>query len=167
MSRTISNTDDVIDSRDVIARIEELEEERAALAETLEEAEAEMVEAVEDNNGEDADEDTEADSVAAEKAAGDALQQLAEWDASDEAEELATLKKFADEAEGYAEDWRHGSTLVRESYFGEYCKDLCEDIGDLPKGLPGYIVIDWDATAHNLKADYTEAEFDGVTYLVR
>jgi hypothetical protein len=33
--------------------------------------------------------------------------------------------------------------------------------------LPDWIVIDWDATADNLKVDYTEVEFDGVTYLVR
>jgi len=32
MSDTISNSDDIIDSRDVIARIGELEDERAGLA---------------------------------------------------------------------------------------------------------------------------------------
>lgn len=37
-TREISNSDDVIDSRDVIARIEELDDERSALAETLAEA---------------------------------------------------------------------------------------------------------------------------------
>jgi hypothetical protein len=45
-------------------------------------------------------------------------------------------------------------------------RDL-EDVGDLPRGIPSYIVIDWAATADNLKVDYTEVDFDGVTYLVR
>ena len=37
MSNAPSNTDDVIDSRDIIARIEELTDERATLAEQCEE----------------------------------------------------------------------------------------------------------------------------------
>lgn len=81
--------------------------------------------------------------------------------------ELAALKSLAEQAEGYAADWHHGETLIRESYFTEYAQELCEDIGDLPKDLPHYIVIDWEATADNLKFDYTEVNFDGVAYLVR
>lgn len=38
MSREISNSDDIINSRDVIARLEELSEERERLADALEEA---------------------------------------------------------------------------------------------------------------------------------
>lgn len=167
MTREISNTDSILDSRDIIARIEELEEERAALAEALEEAESEMVDAVEENNGEDADEDTAESVKDTTKAADEAAKALAEWDANTEAEELAILKAFADEAEGYADDWKHGATLIRESYFTEYCQEMVQDIGDLPKDIPSYIEIDWKATARNLRMDYTEAEFDGVTYLVR
>jgi hypothetical protein len=49
----------------------------------------------------------------------------------------------------------------------DYCQELLEDIGDIPKGLPGYIVIDWEATAENLKADYSTVDFDGQTYYYR
>ncbi len=141
MVRDVSNSNDVIDSRDVIKRIEELESERADLVTAAEEAKAE-------GNDE------------------DALRALQEWD-EDEGEDLKALKSFAEEAEGYCEDWCHGATLIRESYFVAYCQELVEDIGDLPKGMPTYLVIDWDATADNLKADYTEVDFDGATYLVR
>jgi hypothetical protein len=40
-------------------------------------------------------------------------------------------------------------------------------IGDMPKEIPSYIVIDWDATAENIQADYTSVDFDGVTYWIR
>jgi len=128
LTKTLDNGQDVIDSRDVIARIEELTDERDAL---------------------DGDED-----------------KLAEFDESDEGEELKALKSLAEDAEGYAPDWNYGAALIRESYFVEYCQELLEDIGDLPKNLPHYIAIDWEKTAENIKVDYTEVDFDGVTYLV-
>lgn len=81
-------------------------------------------------------------------------------------EEYNILKAFASELEGYG-DWKDGETLIRESYFEDYCKELCEDIGAIPKDFPGFIEIDWEATANNLRVDYTEAELDGVTYLMR
>lgn len=121
---TISNMDDVIDSRDVIARIEELE-------------------------------GLIADEAIADVKRGAAL------------EELRPLKALAAEGENYAPDWEYGAALIRESYFTDYAKELLEDCGDLPRGLPHYIAIDWEATARNIKVDYTEVEFDGVTYLIR
>ena len=149
-TRTVSNSDHVIDSRDVIARVEELQSKHDA----VEEAKAERA----DMNNASAEELAEAD-----EAIEDAE---ADFD-EDEQAELATLKSLAEEAEGYSSDWSYGSTLIRESYFAEYCQEMLEDIGDLPKDLPSYIAIDWDATADNLRVDYTEVEFDGVTYLIR
>lgn len=134
MTINISSTHDVIDSRDVIARIEELETER------------DEFEHDEDGNR------TESDWTEANP---------------DEAAELKALKELADDASSYAGDWNYGATLIRESYFTEYCEELVKDIGDLPRGLPGYLAIDWEATAENLKVDYTSVEFDGVTYYVR
>lgn len=142
MKNAPTNTDDIIDSRDVIERIEELEAERSELGDALHDA----------------------TTVRAKRAAKKALDA---WNASDEARELKALVALASEAEGYAADWKHGECLIRESYFTEYCEQLLEDIGDLPKDIPNYIVIDWEATARNLKVDYTEVDFDGVTYLIR
>lgn len=147
MTSEISNTDDVIDSRDVIARIEELQE----LHDALEEAEKERA----DCGNCTAEELAELD--AAVEAAQDAFP-------DDEASELAALKSLADEAEGYAGDWKYGATLIHESYFVEYCRELVSDIGDMPREIPAYIEIDWDKTAENLKVDYTEVDFDGETY---
>jgi hypothetical protein len=126
MTTTIENTDDIIDSRDVIERIEALEEARESMANAVE-----------------------------------------HWPGSEESEELATLTALADEASQYSEDWRYGSTLIRRSYFVDYCKEMLEDCGELPKNLPSYIEIDWKATARNLEVDYTPVDFGGVEYLIR
>lgn len=115
----ISNIDDIIDSRDVIARIEDLESD------------------IEHGQNE-----------------------------SGDVEELKSLKTLAEECEDYS-DWKHGETLIRDSYFTDYCKEMLEDMGSLPKDLPNFIVIDWEATADNLKADYTYVDYAGVEYWIR
>jgi hypothetical protein len=141
MSRhEINNSDDVIDSRDVIARIEELESDLETERELL------------------ADHPAEPDTPAREFR----LSNIAEYEA-----ELTALKALQAEAEGYCPDWTYGATLIRDSYFTEYARELVSDIGDLPKEIPHYIEIDWEATARNIRMDYTAVEFDGVTYWVR
>jgi len=154
---TVDNTQDVLDSRDIIERIEELESEQDELKELFEEAKAARKEP-------DTDDPELIASLNADIANSE--MNLMRWNGKNW-DELKALKKLAEEAEGYAPDWKHGETLIRESYFTEYCKELLEDIGDLPKGLPWYIAIDWEETADNLRIDYTEVEFDGVTYLIR
>lgn len=135
MANEITNSDDIIDSRDVIARIEELQADRDG-----------FVIGAPDGT---------------ETAAPD---QWAE-EYPDDAAELEALEALASEAEDYAPDWTCGACLIRESYFEEYMDDMLEDIGELPKNLPPYltITVDYDA----LRMDYTEVDFDGVTYLVR
>jgi len=86
--------------------------------------------------------------------------------------ECDLLAELLDDIKGYGGDehWRgdwYPVTLIRDSYFATAMQELCEDIGALPKDLPCYIVIDWEATARNLRVDYTSVEFDGVTYWYR
>ncbi len=90
------------------------------------------------------------------------------WDESD-LEELKALKAVQNEAKDYAPDWSYGEALIRESYWVEYCEELCKDIGDLPEKLPWYIEnhIDWDGVAEEIKMDYAEVDFDGITYFIR
>lgn len=106
----------------------------------------------------------------------DVIERIAEltrgWESGelddDEAHELATLRALADEGERYAEDWRHGATLISENYFTEYAQELAEDIGVLDRDArwPANH-IDWEAAANELKIDYNEVDYDGVTYYVR
>lgn len=179
-----STSDQVIDSRDVIERIEELESEKEALTDAVETAQEawEETRAALDDARDDARHAHEGETQAvldeavkderkafddATKVLDDAKAALLEWEQGDEGQELKALLALQDEAEGYAPDWRYGEALIREDYFVEYCQELVSDIGDLPRGIPNYLVIDWDKTADNLKVDYTEVDFDGTTYLVR
>ena len=141
MTNTIDNTEDFIDSRDIIERIEELESELQDLESEIDDTNVEI---------------------------DQAKQELEDWKESN-LEELETLKSLAEKSSCFAPDWEYGATLIRESYFTEYCEDLCKDIGDIPSELPWYISnhIDWDGVAHEIKMDYTEVDFDGVSYFIR
>lgn len=150
MTTELDNTQDVIDSRDVIARIAELQE----LADAVSEAKAELAGLEDETSAEYAE--AEAELATAEAGFDEELQ-----------DELATLTALAEEAEGYAADWKYGETLIRDSYFRDYCIEMLEDCGEIPKNLPSYIEIDWEATARNIQVDYTSVDFDGVTYWIR
>lgn len=144
MANTIDNFDDVIDSRDVIARIEELTDE-------LETARA-------DQGGE--SESFEHWCSAVLRDAGELYY--------DECAELKTLKALADEASGYAADWQHGETLIRDSYFKDYAMELADDIGAIDNNASWPLTcIDWGQAARELQMDYTSVDFDGVTYWIR
>jgi len=152
MANTISNSDDTIDSRDIIERIEELEGERDALQSDYDEK---LAGVTEDSPIENHDTMIEARDA------------LAAWDASDEAEELRTLKALAEEAEGYCLDWTYGAQLIRESHFEQAMDEMVDDCYSIPKELANlpWIKISYDYEM--LKQDYTEVDFDGVAYFVR
>jgi hypothetical protein len=91
-----------------------------------------------------------------------------------EENELSDLQALLDELEGNGgdEQWRgnwYPITLINESYFTEYSKELLNDCGDLPKDLPWYIEsnIDWDGVAQDLKVDYSEVTYNEETYYYR
>lgn len=64
-------------------------------------------------------------------------------------------------------EWYDGNALILESYWIDYVQDLLEDCGDLPRDIPWYIVIDWEATAENIAVDYSTCEYQGNTYYYR
>lgn len=141
MTKTIDNSEDIIDSRDVIARIEELEGELADLVGDV---------PMSDSTAEQAE----------------AIEALGRWK-DDYGDELDQLKALAEQGEGYG-DWEYGETLIRESYFEDYAQDLAYDLGAVKKDSqwPNNH-IDWAAAANELKIDYTELDFGGVSYLMR
>lgn len=160
MNRNISNTDNVIDSRDVIARIEELESELTDLMEA--------VSALRDESGALLYDANDPESLSTQSALLDeALAYLADWKEEYDGE-LKALKDLQDDAEGYAPDWHHGATLINESYFETYAQELAEDIGSVKQGMEWpYNHIDWEAAADELLGDYTSVDFDGTTFYVR
>ena len=143
----VSNRQDVLDVRDIIERFEELDKERELLADAI--------------PGE-GDEDTDAEIK---------VEALKEWD-EDNGDEWKTLKALLEELNGdggdhqWKGDW-YPVTLIRDTYFVDAMRDLVQEIGDLPKNIPGYLAIDWEQTADNLRADYSSVEYDDVTYWYR
>lgn len=82
-------------------------------------------------------------------------------------DEYLALRAFCADGAVNVVDWYFGATLIADSYFTEYAKDMVSDIGDLPNEIPSYLVIDWEETAHNLKGDYVKLTYNGVTYWSR
>lgn len=90
----------------------------------------------------------------------------------EEREELQTLLAILEDLKGCGgdEQWRgdwYPITLIRESYFTDYVQELLEDCGEIPRDLPHYIHIDWEATARDVMVDYSTVTIDGVDYLYR
>ena len=152
--------DDIIDTRDIIARIEELEVEREQLHDHVDACE----EAYSHHDGDDTRSTPEWDDLK------EARAQLQEWRQSEEAAELAQLVALMEELKGYGgdEQWRgdwYPLTLIRDSYFEQYMDQLIDDIGDIPRDLPAYVRVELDYTM--LQQDYTSVEIDGVDYWYR
>lgn len=86
----------------------------------------------------------------------------------DEGAELRALLDLAAQGEDYASDWNYGETLIRDSYFVEYAQELAESCGMVDNDVTWPMNhIDWQAAADQLQEDYTEVDFDGVTYWIR
>ena len=92
-----------------------------------------------------------------------------DWD-QDEGEELDLLLKLQDEANG-SSDWPYGETLINRDHWVEYCEDLVEELGYLgdAKDLPWWITsnINWQGVADDLEADYFSVNFGDEEYLIR
>lgn len=129
---SISNYDDVIDTRDIIERIEELENDLETAWNEIDHTQYLI-----------------------------SKEELCERDF----EELEALKSIAEEAEKYCDDWQYGAQLIRESYFEIYMDEMIADCYELPEDLPFWMTVVYDYEA--LKQDYTEIDFDGVTYYIR
>lgn len=97
-------------------------------------------------------------------------EQMSDKTAADE--ELQSLLSLMDELKGQGgdEQWRgdwYPVSLIHEDYFVDAMRQLMEDIGDIPHRFPSYIVIDWEATAENLRVDYSSVDIEGHTYWFR
>lgn len=161
MARTISisNTDDIIDLRDVIERVEELEDELTA----RHEAGGFM------SDFDDWILNSRDNSDPIHAAFGDEGLSV-----QTDIEDLYKFRALLDEckAAGWGdEQWRgdwYPVTLIRDSYFQDYAQEFAEDCGTLTKGDTWpYTCIDWEQAARELQMDYTSVEFDGVTYYTR
>ena len=161
ITTTIMNDQDIIDSRDIINRLEELEGELLACFNEQQETECFTV-------SDESEEIYQASSVA------DRLfQNWLEDCRIEEAEEYKSLAELADQGQSESSDWIHGETLIRRSYFVDYTEELINDCYEMPKQMHSgdwpfrHMTIDYEAAAKELEQDYASIDFDGVEYLIR
>ncbi len=152
MENNLKIGSDIIDVRDIIGRVEALEDELLAVFN-----EQQVIE------GDDTETDDPLDG---------AFREWCKATVHEDAAEYLALCEILDDlcGNGGDEQWRgkwFPVTLISEDYFTEYAKDLVQAIGDLPRDIPSYLEIDWDATAENIKVDYSTVEIDGDTYYYR
>lgn len=142
MTNTISNLDDTIDVRDIIARVEELREERDDLQTALDGGSQEDVNA------------------------------LAEWetDNAEELAELESLLDDLNGMGGdeqWEGDW-YPVTLIRDSYFQDYAQELAEECCMIDTNAKWPMTcIDWEKAARELQWGYSSVAVNGVTYWTR
>ena len=141
---TLNLSADVIDVRDIIARVEELESER--------------------DNFTAPNRDGYQTSIGADEI----------WaiENAEEAEELKSLQAILSDLAGYGGDehWRgdwYPATLISEKYFEDHARELLEDCGTIPKDLPWFVAIDWETTAQNIQGDYTSVDVGSTVYWYR
>ena len=90
----------------------------------------------------------------------------------EESAELTDLKSFLHEAMQYNSDADEGETIIAESYFVDYIKELIDDCYDLPAELTSgewpyrHITINYEAAAEEAKADYAELTFRGRNFYI-
>lgn len=147
--RDISIGDNILDSRDVIKKYEELNDELEALMQAVEDAYQTW-----DNNREDLE------LLAALKDSVVNMQDWSDWD------DYKNWKEFCEQGESLS-DWTYGETLILDDYFTRYAQELADDIGAVrAEGWPNDC-IDWEQATDQLKMDYTAIEIDGTTYWAR
>jgi len=138
--RDVGNMEDVLNTSDIEERIEELEAES------------------ESDYDEYVDERIDCEETA---------KNYDDWYEENKINELDILKTLYQDCLDTSCDTPYGEILIRYSYFSEYTQDLCEDCGYIANDFPSWIEIDWDATAENVKQDYTIVDFDGIDYYMR
>ena len=160
-----------LDTRDLYERKQELESLRDALNEALaKQAEAQSTLADFDPDRPDVAPDDEARherKAELESALTDAESEVESakvYFGDEEIEELEELETLENEIS----EFRHGETMVPESDFEDYARQLAEDIGAISDDARWPCTcIDWERAADELRMDYSEVEYQGTTYLVR
>ena len=91
----------------------------------------------------------------------------------EESAELTDLKSFLHEAMQYNSDADDGETIIAESYFMDYIKEIIYDCYPLPAELTSggwpyrHMTINYEAAAEEARADYAELTFRGRNFYIQ
>jgi hypothetical protein len=166
--------DNTIDSRDIIAKHEELQDEFDSLVEDLNNAKEDFEDFLKlaDEELKEDNEDFEYRCKSFRDAIEDAQESLDQFNQSFDKDELDTLTEIISQGED-SSDWSHGETLIKESYFTQYIEELVNDCYEMPSEFTDgkwpwtHMSMNWEEAADEAKADYNEICVDGETYLIR
>lgn len=153
-TKAIDGTEQVYDSRDIIERIEYLEQSG------IDSDESTRLEELSKRGDLTDDEASEREGLEAR-----ALD-------SDDAAELDALRTLADECEGYA-DWKYGEQLIAVDYFVSYIEELINDCYEMPKDMNSgewpwrHMSIDYAAAAKDAEQDYALVTLMGRDFFIR
>lgn len=139
MSTSFNNQDDTIDSRDIIARIEELENELEELQEDPNTEYLETCEAVK------------------------------KWHESDAGIELKELQALAAECEGYSDWQHGETLIRQDyfvQYITELIGD-CYELPKMEGWPMQYLTMDYEAAAEAAEQDYALVSFGDQDYFIR
>jgi hypothetical protein len=137
---------EMLDSRDIIERLEELTEHFEALHE----------------------QETEEGKTAL--AFGEWVKTLPDDD--DLSYEFTQLLNLQNECEDYS-DWQYGAQLIREDYFADYIEELIKDCYPIPKEMDSnewpyrHFYLNYEAAAKEAECDYAFVSLMGHDYLIR
>lgn len=164
--------DDIIDSRDIILRYEELNDEIEGLEQSIIDAVEDCNAFVKENGLTDYSEDEIESLQKLQEEVNRAKDAVVAFNQSFDKDELDTLTEVISQGENCS-DWSHGEALIRESYFTDYIKDLIDDCYDMPKEFKegkwpfNHLEMNWESAAEEAKQDYMEIEVYGETYYIR
>lgn len=141
MTMDVEKYAQTIDSRDVISKVEELEDELEQAKNLLEELK----------------ENAEANEADINDLEGQIL---------DIEGDLAPIKEFDnDGALEFGPAWEDGVYLISDDYFEEFAEEFAKDIGAISSDFQWPLnCINWQEAADELKQDYSSIEFDGYTF---
>lgn len=136
--------DQILDSRNIQERIDELDEELQNIKDDLYAA-----------LGDDSNECIEEFSA-----------DITKFFNSDEGKELKQLLEMKEEVDSC--EWDYGLTLIHANYWADYVEELAKDIGAVESDVKWpYNHIDWEAAADELEQDYSTVDIGDHMYYYR
>ena len=162
-----------LDSRDIQKEIDNIkglkndyESDLESLNDELNDLESELYDI--ENEDDYADKQNDIDNKLEEIAEKENEIQECEFEYNRYSEELAELEELKEEIESNSDEgFEYGIQLIHENYIDDYLDELLEACGYIPKDLPTWIEIDWQATYDNMKEEYNEIELNGNTFYVQ
>ncbi len=167
ITEEIDWNDEIINSKDILARHEELTSEAESLQFNIDDLLDEIKE-IEGGNI------STHDLYRLEKLnelLETAKEELSNFDAEHE-EEFLYLEEAIEGGEN-SPDWIHGESLISEDYFEDYISDQINDCYEMPAEFESgkwpwcHLSMDWYSAAEDAKGDYNEIQIAGNTFYIK